>query len=339
VNLPTPPRIAPVPPGEGRPFWSVMIPTYNATDLLEKTLRSVLDQDPGSDRMEIVIVDDCSPNGHAEEIVQSLASDRVRFHRGEANAGLAGNWNRCVALSQGRWVHILHQDDLVQPGFYERLSRADEGEPRPGAAFCQHAFIDAAGNWQAISGLERRSPGLIEDWLERIVDNGQVQCPSIVVRRDVYEHLGGFLPDLIYALDWEMWVRIARHYPVWYEPTVLACWRIHDKGETAQLFKMGTAYADVEKTIALIKNSGLPPAARRVAGRGIIRWLRDGLITTAYERMTAGDYRAGMASINAACRYDRTLRFGAAYRGYAKWALKLYLRDLLGRVRRSAPTS
>ena len=102
---------------------------------------------------------------------------------------------------------------------------------------------------------------------------------------------------------------------------------------------MGTAYADVEKTIALIKNSGLPPAARGVAGRGMIRWLRDGLITTAFERMTAGDYRAGMASINAACRYDRTLRFGATYRGYAKWALKLYLRDLLGRVRRPAPTS
>jgi hypothetical protein len=36
----------------------------------------------------------------------------------------------------------------------------------------------------------------------------------------------------------------------------------------------------------------------------------------AYERMTAGDYRAGMASINATCRYDRTLRFGATYRGY-----------------------
>ena len=237
MNLPTPPRIAPVPQGEGRPFWSVMIPTYNVTDLLEKTLRSVLDQDPGPDRMEIVIVDDCSPNGHAEEIVQSLASDRVRFHRGEANVGLAGNWNRCIALSRGRWVHILHQDDLVLPGFYERLSRADQGEPRPGAAFCQHAFIDAAGNWQTISGLERRSPGLIEDWLERIVDDQRVQCPSIVVRRDVYEHLGGYLPDLIYALDWEMWVRIARHYPVWYEPTVLACWRIHDKGETAQLHK------------------------------------------------------------------------------------------------------
>ena len=47
VNLPTPPRIAPVPQGEGRPFWSVMIPTYNCDALLEQALRSVLDQDPG----------------------------------------------------------------------------------------------------------------------------------------------------------------------------------------------------------------------------------------------------------------------------------------------------
>jgi hypothetical protein len=264
--------------------------------------------------------------------------------------GLAGNWNRCIALSRGRWVHILHQDDLVLPGFYERLSRADQAEPRPGAAFCQHAHIDAAGNWQKISGLERRSPGLIEDWLERIVDYPRLVCASIVVRRDVYEHLGGFLPDLIYALDWEMWVRIALYYSVWYEPTVLACYRIHDKGETARLRKLGMDHADMEKTIALFKTSGLPPTARRVAGREIFRWMRDDSITMAYERMTAGDYRAGMASINAACRYDRALRFGATYhddrtlgfgatyRGYAKWALKLCLRDLLGRVAR-APSS
>lgn len=236
-------------------------------------------------------------------------------------------------------MHILHQDDLVQPGFYERLSRADQGEPRPGAAFCQHAIIDAFGNWQEISSLERRSPGLIEDWLERIVDYQRVQCASIVVRRDVYEHLGGYLPDLIYALDWEMWVRIALHYPVWYEPTVLACYRKHDMSETAQLRKLGTAYADVEKTIALVKQCGLPPAARQVAGRGIIRQIRDELITTASVLLTAGDYREGMASINSACRYDWTLRFSTTFRGYAKWALKLRLRDLLRRVRRPAPTS
>src|SRR4051812_23537649 len=87
------PRICPVPEGIDRPFWSVMIPAYEPTDLLEQALRSVLDQDPGPDRMQIAVVDDGSPSHRAEEIARRLMPGRVEFHRNELNLGLAGNWN------------------------------------------------------------------------------------------------------------------------------------------------------------------------------------------------------------------------------------------------------
>jgi hypothetical protein len=337
MTLSVPPRIDPVPPGQDRPFWSVMIPTYNPTDLLEKTLRSVLDQDPGPARMEIVVVDDASPNGSAETVVRRLAQDRVRLCPGEVNRGLAANWNRCISLSRGRWVHILHQDDLVRPGFYESLAKADQQDPRPGAALCQHAVIDDLGNWRKISNLEQPTAGVIADWLERIVLYQRVQCAAIVVRREVYEQLGGFRPDLVYALDWEMWVRIARHYPLWYEPTVLACWRVHDRSETARLQNLSQTHADVEKAIGLVKESGLPPSLRSVAGEGLIRAMWDELIQTAGERMTAGDYRSGSTSIRAAWRYDRSLRLIPTYFGLAKWALKLWFLDRLVPFRRTSP--
>ena len=70
-----PPPIGPVREGVERPFWSVMIPTYNASDMLEKALRSVLDQDPGIERMQIAVVDDCSPNGEAERIEHAISED------------------------------------------------------------------------------------------------------------------------------------------------------------------------------------------------------------------------------------------------------------------------
>ncbi len=337
MTLSVPPRIDPIPPGQERPFWSVMIPTYNATDLLEKTLRSVLDQDPGPAWMEIVVVDDASPNGSAETVVRRLAQERVRLWLGEVNGGLAANWNRCVSLSRGRWVHILHQDDLVRPGFYESMARADQEDPRPGAALCQHAVIDELGNWRTISDLEQPTAGVIADWLERIVLYQRVQCPAIVVRREVYEHLGGFHPELVYALDWEMWVRIARHYPVWYEPTVLACWRAHDRSETARLRNLSRTPADIEKAIGLVKESELPPSFRRIAGEGLIRMMRDELIKTAGEQMKAGDYRSGMTSIRAAWRNDRSLTLIPTYFGFAKWALKLWFRDRLVPFLRSSP--
>ncbi len=53
----------------------------------------------------------------------------------------------------------------------------------------------------------------------------------MVVRRDVYEKLGGFDTNFKTAgEDWEMWVRIAAHYPVWYEPAPLACYRLSRPG-------------------------------------------------------------------------------------------------------------
>ena len=59
----------------------------------------------------------------------------------------------------------------------------------------------------------------------------RLQFPSMVVRRATYERLGGF-DRLGYAEDWEMWVRIAAHYPVAYEPEPLALYRVHPSHRT-----------------------------------------------------------------------------------------------------------
>src|SRR5215467_2515784 len=65
------------------PFWSVMIPTYNArTDYLEEALRSVLQQDLGPDEMQIELVDDCSNDNTAFEVAHRIGGGRVMFHRG-----------------------------------------------------------------------------------------------------------------------------------------------------------------------------------------------------------------------------------------------------------------
>ncbi|MFX0196931.1 MAG: glycosyltransferase, partial [Candidatus Hodarchaeota archaeon] len=49
------PRVGPVPEGIHRPFWSVMIPTYNCKHYLEEAFNSVLEQDPGPDEMQIAV--------------------------------------------------------------------------------------------------------------------------------------------------------------------------------------------------------------------------------------------------------------------------------------------
>lgn len=269
--VPPPPPVAPRPVGEHQPHWTVAFPTYNVDEaLFEKALRSVLDQDPGPDRMQILIVDDCSPGSSlAESIGQRLSPGRIEFFRNERNLGLAGNWNRCIALARGRWIHLLHQDDLLGPGFYERLERADREAPDAGAAFTRYSLIDLDGHWTWLGELERPDAGILEDWLSRIITKQRIQCASIAVRRSTYESIGGYRPDLKMALDWEMWVRIATQYPVWYEPAVLAHFRLHPTSETVRLRKLGETGTDLRKGVCIVRQY-VPPQLRWTVGRDML---------------------------------------------------------------------
>ena len=247
--------IRPLLPDATRPFWSVMIPTYKPrADYLEETLKSVLQQDPGPGQMQIEVVDDGSPNGAPVELVRRLADDRVSVHREPANNGLAGIWNRCIERARGEWVHILHQDDIVLPGFYNHLYRGIGCNPQAGMAFCRFAISDANGHWKELAPLERSTPGVLDGWLERVATDCRVQCPAVVVRRATYEQLGGFRADLVSVLDIEMWVRIAANFPVFYEPQILAFFRRHGTNQSVMDERTGANMQDMARAIEVWKD-------------------------------------------------------------------------------------
>ncbi len=219
--------IAPLTAGTPRPQWSVMIPTYNGTAYLEQALSSVLAQDPGPEDMQIEVVDDCSTQGDPAAIVRDLAGDRVGYYRQPANQGYIANFETCLQRSRGHLVHLLHDDDAVRPGFYDRLAAGFAARPDIGAAFCRSIYIDPDGHWSSFTVLEQREPGVLEDWLWKIATGPRLTTPSFVVRRTAYETLGGFDRRQRFAgEDWEMWVRLASRYPVWYEPEPLALYRV-----------------------------------------------------------------------------------------------------------------
>jgi glycosyltransferase involved in cell wall biosynthesis len=227
------PRVPPVPPEVARPLWSVMIPTFNCAGYLGETLRSVFAQDPGSDVMQIEVIDDHSTDD-PETVVQKLGNGRARFYRQPKKVGITQNFYTCIARSRGRLVHLLHGDDRVLDGFYARMQEAFANRPQIGAAFCRHFFIDSKGETLSTSALEQPRSGILDNWLERLAEEQRIMTPSIVVRREAYEALGTFDSRLVCAEDWEMWVRIAARYPVWYEPEPLASYRMHQSSNTGR---------------------------------------------------------------------------------------------------------
>lgn len=251
IQQPEFPEIAAVPPGIYRPLWSVMIPTYNCTKYLETTLLSLLAQAPSLELMQIEVIDNCSTEGDPEALVKELGRGRLSFYRHSQNIGLIGNFNTCIKRSVGRLIHILHCDDLVLPGFYETLQRAFEQEPTIEAAFCRSVYINEEGAQIGLSPFSRATPGIFPDLLEWISQSHLIESPAFVVKRDVYERLGGFHQDLFHAGDTEIYMRIASQCPVWYEPASLASYRKHSQSLTSTLIESGANAKNVRRAMEI----------------------------------------------------------------------------------------
>lgn len=240
-----------------------MIPVYNSIEFLAKTLESVLCQDPGPDHMQIEVVDGHSTRDEPSALVRRVAGDRVAVFRHAEPLPMFANWNSCIQRARGEWVHILHSDDLVLPGFYSRLRESLAPRPDLGAAFVRWSIIEENGDVLETAALERPEAGVLEDGLERLSTHQRVQFPAMVVRKSAYTAVGGFSSELVYALDWEMWSRIAARYPIWYEPEMLACYRSHPGSETFRLRRANLECQDHGKCMAVV--------ARRLPAHSAIR--------------------------------------------------------------------
>ena len=95
------------------PILTVAVPTCNGARHLAEALRSILAQEGVA--FELLVSDDRSDDDTLE-VVRAAAGDRVRIEVNSERLGLAGNWNRCVALARTPLVAIFHQDDVMLPG-------------------------------------------------------------------------------------------------------------------------------------------------------------------------------------------------------------------------------
>jgi glycosyltransferase involved in cell wall biosynthesis len=238
------PRIAPVPAGVRRPLWSVMIPTFNCAKYLRETLKSVLAQDPGRERMQIEVVDDCSDTDDPEKVVKEIGRGRVSFHRKPINEGAIHNFNTCLELSRGHLIHILHGDDLVETGFYREFGAAFDVSPECAAIFCRAFIIDENRDLLGLSDFCQSLKEGSNDARELMMGN-PMRTPAAVVRRCFYERYGGFDTSLVHTADWDMWVRAIANSGARMLNRPLASYRMFDTSDTSRLRRSAGHFRDL----------------------------------------------------------------------------------------------
>ena len=248
-----PPSILPVVTGIDRTLWSVMIPVYNCIPFLGNTLKSVLTQDPGEALMQIEVIDDCSTDGDVGALVETIGKGRVKYFRQDRNLGSLRNFETCINRSKGQWIHLLHGDDLVEAGYYQEIENLFTANPEAGAAFTNNTLIDESGKTFYVREILLKKPGIIDNFLIKMAEWPKLEPAAIVVKRNVYEHLGSFYA-VHYGEDWEMWTRIASHYPVAYSPRCLASYRVlRDGNITQKSYLTGQNVLDMIRVINIIQ--------------------------------------------------------------------------------------
>jgi glycosyltransferase involved in cell wall biosynthesis len=232
--------VLPVENGIKRPKWSVMIPTFNPKEhFLIQAINSVLVQDLGPDKMQIEVVDDCSTKVDVEKIVNDNWKGRVKYHRLEKNVGHSFNFTESVRRAIGDLVHLLHDDDKVKPGFYLKFESVLNKFEEAGAVFCRQEYIDDDDKSMFFSEPEMDEAGILDNALIKLAEKQRIQYCAMVVKRKVYEEIGGYIPKNIGCEDWEMWVRIAANFKIAYEPKALAQYRIHRTSMTLTDMRTG----------------------------------------------------------------------------------------------------
>jgi glycosyltransferase involved in cell wall biosynthesis len=193
------------------PKVSVIIPTYNRRDLVREAIASVLTQ--SFDDFELIVVDDGSEDGTAEAVHEFPG---VRYVY-QPNRGVSAARNLGVSLSQDELIAFLDSDDLWQPRKLEQqvafFVEHAEGQ------ICQTEELWLRNGVRINPHNKHRKAG--GDIFARSLDLCLVSPSAVMMRRELFERMGGFDEDLPACEDYDLWLRIAARLPVYLIETPL----------------------------------------------------------------------------------------------------------------------
>jgi glycosyltransferase involved in cell wall biosynthesis len=126
------------------PLITIAIPTYNRAEFyLPQALKSALNQTYPN--LEIIVSDNCSTDG-TKAFISGIADPRLRYFRHDVNLGSVANFNFCVGQAKGKYLLMLHDDDLIDSDFVESCIEAANGTSDAGIVRTGVRMIDAQGN-------------------------------------------------------------------------------------------------------------------------------------------------------------------------------------------------
>jgi glycosyltransferase involved in cell wall biosynthesis len=260
---------------------SVIIPTHNRAAFLGRAVASVLGQT--CQDFEIIVADDASSDETAQA-VQRIGDRRLRYFRHPVARGEAATTNTGLRQARGDFIAFLHDDDVWLPAKLQRqLELFERSSAKLGAVYS--GFVEVAG----VSGKELRTlvPAKRGDVFKELCGQNSIGVPStVMVRRACFVKTGFFDEAIAYGADYDMWIRIARHYHFDYVAEPLVLYSVHEnrlsanyaailRGKQAQLEKYAEFFAADKKSYSrLLLSLGVLHCYNRNLRQGRLAFLQ-----------------------------------------------------------------
>lgn len=203
------------------PKISIVTPSYNQADFLERTIQSVLDQNYPN--LEYIIIDGGSTDGSVDIIKKY--EDRLTYWVSEPDNGQTVAINKGLSKISGEiWAYIC-SDDVYKDNVFDKVIESFQKHPDIGVVYGGCNFIDEHDLVTRV-----KYPGKFDR--ERLMNGNYLYQPSMFIKKSVMNDYGVFSEELDYGMDYEYWLRISNKVKFYYLDEILSDYRLHSDSKS-----------------------------------------------------------------------------------------------------------
>jgi glycosyltransferase involved in cell wall biosynthesis len=186
---------------------SIITPSYNQAQFIERTILSVLDQNYPD--LEYIVMDGGSTDGTVE-ILKKYA-DRIIW-KSEKDNGQSDAINKGLRIATGDIIAYLNSDDTYAPGTFEKIRLFFQEHPGKKWAYGKCRIIDA-DDQEIRKPITAYKNFLLKNYsYAKLLSENFISQPATFWKREIHAEMGFFNESEHYCMDYEFWLRIGQKY-------------------------------------------------------------------------------------------------------------------------------